>query len=112
MFWGVVIGPDGHLYATAMGTDEVRKFDGITGASLGVVISAGLGGLDRPTAILIGDDGNFYVGSGDSDAVLRYQGPLSANPGAFIDAFVPTGSGGLDYMGAGSMAFGPMAISI
>ncbi|MBN4003691.1 hypothetical protein [Nostoc sp. LPT] len=38
-----------------------------------------------------GSDGNLYVGSILTNNVLRYNGKT----GAFIDVFVPAGSGGL-----------------
>ncbi|MCP4783031.1 MAG: protein kinase [Fuerstiella sp.] len=39
-----------------------------------------------------GPDGNLYVASINTDSILRYNGTT----GAFLDTFVPTGSGGLD----------------
>jgi hypothetical protein len=49
--------------------------------------------------VTFGPDGNLYVGDSGfrtgNSAVLRYQGPSGPTPGAFMDVFVPTGSGGL-----------------
>src|SRR5947209_3861658 len=59
------------------------------------------GGLTRPRASTFGPDGNgdgapdLYVPSADTDQVLRYDGVT----GAFLDVFVPAGSGGLDSPG-------------
>src|SRR5262249_18298324 len=42
--------------------------------------------------LLFGPDGNLYVCGQSSNDVVRYDG----RTGAFIDEFVPAGSGGLD----------------
>jgi DNA-binding beta-propeller fold protein YncE len=57
--------------------------------------------LDDPNGLAVGPDGNLYVGSDLTDSVLRYNGMT----GAFIDTFVPPGSGGLN--GTNDIAFGP-----
>ena len=46
-----------------------------------------------PTGLTFGPDGNLYVTSSLNDQVLRYDG----STGAFLDAFVPSGSGGLGW---------------
>jgi hypothetical protein len=61
-------------------------------------------------ALTFGPDGNLYVASGalnsgDPQAVFRYQGPSGESPGAFIDLFVPPGSGGLQF--PFGLIFGP-----
>lgn len=81
--------------------NSVLKYDGITGAFLGVFVHAGSGGLDNPQNLIFGPDGNVYVSSWNNATVLRYDG----NTGAFIDAFVPSGSGGLSN--PDQLAFGP-----
>ncbi|MCA9130194.1 MAG: hypothetical protein KDB22_24070, partial [Planctomycetales bacterium] len=43
--------------------------------------------------------------SSNTDSILRYQGPTGSSPGEYIDTFVTPGSGGLDYIGSGSMKF-------
>ena len=98
---GVVIGPDGFLYATSDGSNEVFKYNATTGALIGTFITAGSGGLNTPHDITFGPDGNAYVASFGTDEVLRYDGTT----GAFIDVFVTAGSGGLDAPTA--IAFGP-----
>src|SRR5262249_50327026 len=60
-------------------------------------VADGSGGLARGRGLTFGPDGNgdgaqdLYVASADTNAVLRYDGVT----GAFIDAFVPSGEGGL-----------------
>src|SRR5262245_19358042 len=117
--FGMVFGPSiGHpnkldLYVgnyNANAPDGILRYDGTTGAFLGTFVPDGSGGLDTPLSLTFGPDGNLYVASfagrtGETSAVLRYQGPAGKTPGAFIDVFVPTGSGGL--LGAQGVLFGP-----
>jgi hypothetical protein len=95
---GLTFGVDGNLYVSSgnFGT-EVLRFDGTTGSPSpspshsGATFASG-GGLDRPRGVRFGPDGNLYVSSFGSDEVLRYTG----STGAFIDAFIPASSGGLN----------------
>ena len=41
--------------------------------------------------LVFGPDGNLYVDNGEGSGVMRFNGTT----GAFIDQFVPLGSGGL-----------------
>ena len=50
------------------------------------------GGLNLTVAVVFGPDGNLYVSGSNSDNVVRYNGTT----GAFIDEFIPAGSGGLN----------------
>lgn len=91
---------DGFAYIASEANDRVLQVDELTGAFVkAVVIDDPLtpqdetGGLDAPTGLAIGSDGRLYVASGNTDAVLRYDLPS----GAFVDAFVPPGSGGSDF---------------
>jgi hypothetical protein len=67
---------------------------------LGEFVTGRSGGLETPYGLTFGPDGNLYVasaslGTGSLRAVLRFHGPSSQTPGAFMDVFVPPGSGGL-----------------
>ena len=61
------------------------------GQSGATFVTPGSGGLDNPFDLVFGPDGNLYVGSTSNNNVLRFNGTT----GAFIDTFVPSGSGGL-----------------
>jgi hypothetical protein len=113
---GLVFAPKGRgrpgldLYVAGLVTSNILRYDGATGAFLGEFVPSGSGGLDYPGALTFGPDGNLYVSVfalGEGDRVLRYQGPNGRSPGAFIDAFVPPGSGGL--IAPLGLLFGPDA---
>jgi hypothetical protein len=114
---GLTFGPDGNLYVADFGIGAVLRFEGPSGAAPGapmpspgnsgaVFVAPGSGGLlARPLGVIFGPDGNgdgnqdIYVSNitftgfyGKDGNVKRYDGVT----GAFIDTFVPTGSGGLD----------------
>jgi sugar lactone lactonase YvrE len=100
-------GPDHNLYAGNglfsfnNQANDVLRFDGTTGASLGVFADGGQ--LTDTRGVIFGHDGNLYVGDGNGPGrVLRYDGTT----GAFLDTFVPLGSGGLSHP-ATCMLFGP-----
>jgi len=78
-------GPDGDLYVTSFWGENVRRFDGATGADLGVFASEG--GLDTPSGLTFGPDGHLYVTSLQTDQILRYNGTT----GEFIDVFADGG---------------------
>jgi Calx-beta domain-containing protein len=109
----LIFGPDGNgdgqqdLYITSAATDNVLRFDGVTGAFIDAFVSSGSGGLNDPTALVFGPDGNLYVASGaHSDfynSILRYDGAT----GAFMDVFVPAGSAGLTLAPTAGVIFGP-----
>jgi DNA-binding beta-propeller fold protein YncE len=95
---GLTFGPDGNLYVSSAdngisnSSEEVLRYDGHTGACLGVFVANGSGGLDNPSGLVFGPDGNLYVANTRGDSVNRYNGVT----GAFINTFVAPGSGGLD----------------
>jgi hypothetical protein len=122
----MVFGPDGKkdgkldLYVANAHEGAILRYDGTTGASKGVFVSAASGGLDAPQGIVFGPDGNLYVASGNwfngsngpfyngdfpPGAVLRFQGPSGRNPGSFLGTFIPAGSGGL--ANPAGLLFGP-----
>lgn len=82
----------GQLYVSSTQTNEVLRYDGTTGASVGVFVTAGSGGLLLPNHLVLGTGGELYVSSVGGDAVLRYDGMT----GAFLGEFVTAASGGLD----------------
>jgi len=91
--------PDGFLYVTNNG-GSVLRYDALTGGFGDVFIPAGTGGLQLPGGMAWDASGNFYVTSDQVispteavTGVLRFNGVT----GAFIDEFVPHGSGGGNY---------------
>jgi sugar lactone lactonase YvrE len=97
---GFAFGPDGNLY---LATDHrngspssILKYNGTTGDFISEFVAAGSGGLDFADGVVFGPDGNLYVTNSDINGpgpnnVLRFDG----RTGAFLDAFIPSGSGGL-----------------
>lgn len=96
----MVFGRDGNLYVNDAQLGVLR-FNGSTGAALGVFVPLGRGGLQDVTRMLFGADGRLYAASGQANAVLRFDGVT----GEFIDTFVAAGSGGLSN--PRGLAFGP-----
>jgi len=87
-------GPDHNLYltqdpgGTPSETTKVLRFNGTTGAFMGVFASGG--GLTSAAGFTFGPDGDLFVASLTGN-VLRFDG----TSGAFEGTFVPAGSGGL-----------------
>jgi hypothetical protein len=113
---GVVIGPDGDVYASvrniAATGGEVMRWDPATGQFLGSFVTGdAVNDLNRPEGIVFGPDGNLYVASfranaGDNDKVLIFAGPNSATPGAYLGNIALDTVGG-DRNFAEALLFGP-----
>jgi hypothetical protein len=86
--------------ATAIEGEDTLKY-------IDQFVADGSGGLSVPRMSTFGPDGNgdgvddLYVASRLTNDILRYDG----STGAFLDTFVPPGSGGL--IGPGDLEFGP-----
>jgi hypothetical protein len=63
---------EGVLYASSHDTDEILRYDALTGAPMGVEVAAGSGGLDGPRGLDHGEDGSLYVASSLNHLVLVY----------------------------------------
>ncbi|HSU30500.1 MAG TPA: PEP-CTERM sorting domain-containing protein [Bryobacteraceae bacterium] len=79
------------------GNEDVLRYNGSTGASLGTFVPTGSGGLTFPLGGAFGPDGNLYVSNSDAEAVLRYNG----STGAFMNTFASS------VDDAAGMKFGP-----
>ena len=109
----LIFGPDGNgdgiedLYVTSAQTDNVLRYDGVTGSFIDAFVPTGSGGLNDPTALVFGPDGDLFVASGaHSDffnGILRYDGTT----GAFKGVFVASGSAGLTLAPTAGVIFGP-----
>jgi Tol biopolymer transport system component len=71
---GAAFGPDGHLYVTSSFTNSVLRFDGTTGAFLGVFATTPASGIFDGT---FGPDGHLYLLS-NLGRVLRFHGVTGA----------------------------------
>lgn len=104
---GIAFDELGNVLVNNMGGNTVAKFDPATGAFLGNLVSAGSGGLSGPHHGLLRVTrpdppmASLLVGNFADDTVTRFD----ALTGAFIDTFIPAGSGGLD--GVTGIARGP-----
>ena len=77
---GIVFGPDGDAYETDYNTNRVYRFDGTTGAFLGI-FAAGNGGFED---LHFGPDGDLYVASQNNNTIYRFDGANGAALGAFV----------------------------
>ncbi|MAE62840.1 MAG: hypothetical protein CMJ18_01090 [Phycisphaeraceae bacterium] len=90
-----VYGPDGHLYVSSVGNDQILRYDGETGAFMDVFASGS--GLSVPHSFVFSPhDGHLLVASLGTDQILRFDGET----GAYINIF-----GGLAQ--PSDLAFGP-----
>ncbi len=94
---GLVFGPDGNLYVMSRDNHKVLRYNGTTGAPFPAPDQSGADfatvGLSESLGLAFGPDGNLYVSSTADSKVVRFNGTT----GAFIDDFVATGVGGLNY---------------
>lgn len=88
---GLTFGATGDLYVANAGglAGSVLRYDGATGAFLGVFAATG---ISVPQDIVFGADGHLYVSNGYTDSISRYDGLT----GAFLGYFVAPGAFGLD----------------
>jgi outer membrane protein assembly factor BamB len=77
---GLAYGPDGNLYVSSAEQAAVLKFNGQTGAFLGVFATQG---ITRAGYLAFGPDGMLYVTSAGNNRVLRYDATTGALVGTF-----------------------------
>jgi sugar lactone lactonase YvrE/ketosteroid isomerase-like protein len=88
---GITFGPDGNLYVNSRGSNQILRYDGISGKFLGVFGQATNldSGLLFPTGIKFGPDGHLYAVSGRSSQILKYDG----STGQFLGVFAQRDNG-------------------
>jgi sugar lactone lactonase YvrE len=96
---GIVIAPNGDVYAASPDTGELLRFDGQTGAFKGAVLK----GLEKPDGLALGPDGNLYVTN--STAIIRCRPDGTPVPGA--EQIGNTFAIGGPLAAASGLAFGP-----
>jgi len=96
----VLVRADRHVLVSSTGGGHVAEFDN-EGVFVGLLVSAGAGGLSQPTGMTFTPGGTLLVASGGNDSVLEYD----AYTGVSLGAFVSSGAGGLS--GALGLAYGP-----
>jgi sugar lactone lactonase YvrE len=95
---GIAFDPSGtFLYVTSSFSNQVLKYNALTGAYVGVGASTG---LSTPKSVAFGSDGLLYVGSASNSRILRFD-----QNGVYVDDFVPAGAGGMER--PYRMTFGP-----
>ena len=86
-----LLGPDGLLYFSFEGSNEVLRYNASTGAFIDVFIDgSNIPQLSEVEGIAFGADGTLYVADYGNDKVLQFD--VSGN---YIKDFVTSGSGGL-----------------
>lgn len=86
----MVYGPDGNMFVLDRGfsTRNIHKLNATTGASMGVFVANGVGGLSEPSDQIFGPNGNMFISDGGTSRILQYSGVN----GTFINIFA-TGGG-------------------
>ena len=69
----MAFGRDGHLYVVDGLGNQVLRYDGTSGASMGAFVPAGRG-LGNPSGLAFGPEGDLYVANGSDSRVRQYNG--------------------------------------
>jgi len=77
---------------SSQSTAQILRYNGTTGAFLGVFVDAGTGGLSSPFDIVFNGAGDLLVANSSTSEILRFDGAT----GAFVDVFASGGVPGLN----------------
>ncbi len=80
--FGITYGADGSLFVASEGTRQILKYNGQTGAFIGVF--ATLPGTNNPGHIAFGPDGNLYVSEWNGKSIWRFNGLTGTSLGVFV----------------------------
>ena len=94
---------DGNLYVSSGNTNEVIRFNGVTGRYMNVFVQRRGRWTHESVRFDVRRRWQTVRGQLSSDSVLRYDGTT----GFFDQEFVPSGSGGLDGPPNLGLRFGP-----
>ena len=84
-----------------LGDNSIKRYDGVTGAFLGNLVTPGAGSLVAPNFFIVGPDARLYVSSHKTHSIKRYDSVT----GVYVDDFVASNGGGLSF--PYGLAFGP-----
>lgn len=87
-------GPDGNLYVVSSTKNQVFRYNGTTGASMGVFVTTSDHGLYSPTGLLFGQDRNLYVAGTRDDGGGIVQ-CYDRNDGSLVNTLDRNHLGGL-----------------
>lgn len=93
---GIRRGPDGHMYVSDQGLNQIRRYNGVTGQFIDVFASGPQ--LNEPTDFRFGSDGKLYVANFADGKIQQFDGQT----GAFIKTFASVQDGVFS-----SLQFGP-----
>jgi hypothetical protein len=97
-------GPDGNLYVVSKNTNQVLRYDGSSGAFLGVFVDDP--SLVEARHLAFGPDGNLYVSQVTPEQIRRYDGVTGASQGVFATSSNLNGALGLLFMPRGDLLVG------
>jgi len=96
--FGLTLGPDGNFYAANYYLNNIKRYNGHTGAFMDTFPSGC--GLNGPVNLVFGPDGNLYASGWLSHNLVRFNVTNGA-----CDVFLPAGRGGLNK--AAGVIFAP-----
>jgi DNA-binding beta-propeller fold protein YncE len=80
---GITFGPDGDLFVASQDTDEILRYDGKTGESLGVFASGAT--LYGPFELRFRDDGKLYVSNFWGQNIATFDAQTGESLGYLVE---------------------------